>query len=101
MEEKFNDLGVDAIVGADIMYKVGVTQDDLRIPGNFEKMKDVISYLKTLPPEQRSLVTSKVLAWKDSNKLDHMWAYTNLSKQFDEKSKELARLKEELSYYER
>jgi hypothetical protein len=42
MEEKFNDLGVDAIVGGDLMYKVGITEWDLREPQKFEKMKEKI-----------------------------------------------------------
>lgn len=33
MEEKFNDLGVDAIVGSDLMYKVGITQESTATSG--------------------------------------------------------------------
>lgn len=101
MEEKFNDLGVDAIVGADLMYKVGITQDDLLDPQAFEKMRDIIAYLKTLPPEQRSLITNRVLTGKNVDKLSHMWGYIELSKKAEAKMKELNTLKEELSYYER
>lgn len=101
MEDKFNDLGVDAIVGADLMYKIGITQDDLLDPQAFEKMKDVIHYLKQLPPEQRSIMTNRVLTGKNINKLDHMWGYVELSKKAQAKMQELDLLKEELSYYER
>lgn len=100
MEEKFNDLGVDAIVGSDLMYKVGISESDLIIPGNFEKLKDVISFMKELPPDQRSFMMSKVLASKNVDKLSHMWAYVELSKKQMSKQKELDLLKEELSFYE-
>lgn len=101
MEEKFNDLGVDAIVGSDLMYRVGITEQDLRIPGNFEKLKDVISYLKELPPEERSLMMTKLLTGKNVDKLDHMWGYISLSKKYNEQKKALDLLNQELSYYER
>lgn len=100
MEEKFQDLGVDAIVGADLMYKVGITQSDLMIPQNFEKMRDIIQYLKQIPPEQRGVVTSRVLVGKNVDKLDHMWQYVKLAEKKAEKQKELELLNEEISYYE-
>jgi hypothetical protein len=101
MEDKFNDLGVDAIVGSDLMYKVGITQNDLAHPQAFEKMRDIIQYLKQLPPEERSHMMNKVLTGKNINKLDHMWGYIELSKKAQDKVKELDLLKEELSFYER
>lgn len=101
MEDKFNDLGVDAIVGSDLMYKVGITQDDLLDPQAFEKMRDIIQFLKELPPEQRSHMMNKVLTGKNVDKLSHMWGYVELSKKASTKMKELDLLKEELSYYER
>lgn len=101
MEDKFHDLGVDAIVGSDLMYQVGITQDDLLDPQAFEKMRDIIQFLKELPPEQRSHMMSKVLAGKNVDKLSHMWGYVELSKKANTKMEELDLLKEELSYYER
>lgn len=101
MEEKFNDLGVDAIVGSDLMYKVGISESDLIIPGNFEKMKDIISYVKELPPEERGVVFNKVLMGKNVDKLDHMFGYVSTAKKFNEAKKNYDLLREELSYYER
>lgn len=101
MEEKFNDLGVDAIVGGDLMYKVGITEWDLRQPEKFEKMKEIISYLKEIPLEERSVVFNKVLLGKNVDKLDHMWGYVSIAKKYNEAKKGLDILREELSYYER
>ena len=88
MEDKFNDLGVDAIVGSDLMYRVGLTEQDLVLPG------------KELPPEQRSHMMSKVLTGKNVNKLEHLWGYVELTKKSLSKKKELDLLNEELSFYE-
>lgn len=101
MEEKFNDLGIDAIVGGDLMYKVGITEDELRLPGNFEKMKDIISYMKELPPEERGVVFNRILMGKNVDKLDHMWGYVSIAKKYNEAKKGLDLLREELNYYER
>lgn len=100
MEDKFNDLGVDAIVGSDLMYRTGITADDLRNPQSFEKMRDIIAYLKEVPPEQRSYLFNKVLAGKNVDKLEHMWNYIELSKRREAKEAELNLLEEELSFYE-
>lgn len=99
MEDKFNDLGVDAIIGSDLMYRVGLTEQDLVLPGNFEKMRDIVSFLKELPPEQRSHMMSKVLTGKTTGKLDSLWGYVELTKKQIAKRKELDLLNEELSFY--
>ena len=101
MEDKFSDLGVDAIVGGDLMYKVGITEWDLRDPSKFEKMKDIISYLKEIPPEERGVVFNRVLMGKNVDKLDHMFGYVSISRKFNEAKKNMDLLREELSYYER
>jgi len=101
MEEKLNDLGVDALIGADIMYKAGVTEQDLKNPQSFEKMRDVISYMKNIPPDHRSFMMSNVLTGKNVNKLDHLWGYVKLSEQMGAKKKELDMLKEQMGFYEK
>ena len=101
MEEKFNDLGVDAIVGGDLMYKVGITEWDLREPQKFEKMKEIISFLKEVPPEERGIIFNKVLMGKNVDKLDHVWGYVSVAKKYNESKKNLDILRQELSYYER
>ena len=101
MEEKFNDMGIDAITGTEVMALAGVSQYEAKNPIVFEKLKDVISYMKTVPPDQRSFFMNRVVAGKNVDKLDHLWGYVELNKRRDSKMKELEMLKEELSFYEK
>lgn len=100
MEDKFKDLGIDAILGSDIMWKLGITEDQLKLPGNFQKMKDVISFLREIPTEEIGRTLTKVIVGKNIDKLDHMWQYSILSKKKMQLKKELNSLEEEISYYE-
>lgn len=100
MEDKFKDLGINAILGSDIMWKLGISEDELKIPGNFEKMKDVIEFLKEIPTEEISRTLSRVTVGKNVDKLDHMWQYSMLSKQRMDLRKQLNSLEDEISYYE-
>ena len=101
MEEKFNDMGIDAMTGTEIMSLTGLSAFDVKNPAIFEKLKDSISYIKTLPPDQRSFFINKVVAGKNVNKLDHLWGYVELNKKRDVKMKEMEQLKEEISFYEK
>lgn len=101
MEDKFNDLGVDAIVGADIMYSLGIHEQEIKNPLAFEKLKDVISYIKDIPPQDRSFFMSEVLANKSSGKLDHLFNYIQVHKKYELKKMELESVKKELDFYKR
>jgi len=101
MDEKFNDLGVDAVIGGDLMYKVGITEEDLRYPANFEKMKDVIAFLKGMPKEERDFFADRILAGKNVDKLDYLWNYIELTKKSEQKKTEFENLKKLISAYER
>lgn len=100
MEDKFNDMGVDAILGSEIMSKVGITTSDLVIPQNFEKVKDIMRFMKTVPPQDRSYFLSKVTTGKVLDKLNHVWGYIELTKKKMDTEKSLSKLKEEISFYE-
>lgn len=100
MEEKLNDLG-GVFVGVDIMSATGVSPEAMDNPVIFQRVKDIADYLKTVPPEHRSYFMNKVTVGKNVDKLDHLWGYVELNKQRDVKMKELDKLKEELSFYER
>lgn len=101
MEEKFNDMGIDALTGSEVMMRVGVSPSDLRSPQTFEKVKDIMQFMKTVPQGDRSYFLNKITAGKAVNKLDHVWGYVELSKKRSEAEKTLNQLKEEISFYER
>ena len=101
MEEKFNDMGVDAWTGSEIMRMSGVSTSDIKSPPVFNKLMDIVQYVKDMPAEHRSFFMNKVTAGKNVDKLEHLWGYVELNKRKDTKMKELDSLKEELSFYER
>jgi hypothetical protein len=101
MEEKFNDMGVDAFTGSEIMNLAGVSFTDVKNPVVFEKLHDIVKYIKTIPPEQRSYFMNKVIAGKSVNKLDHLFGYVKLNEQRDIKRNELKMLDEEIGFYEK
>ena len=68
MEDKFNDMGVDALMGTEVMAKVGITSSDLVIPQNLEKVKDIMQFMRTVPQGDRSYFLNKITAGKTLTK---------------------------------
>lgn len=99
MLEAFEDLGVDAITGTEIMSYAGVSPDEIQDPVRFERLRDIIDYVKKLP--DRRYFVSKVTAGRDGERLDHLWGYVELHKQRESKLSEIKKLEEEISYYTR
>lgn len=92
---------MDAMTGTEIMGLAGINSSDLVDPVRFQRFKDILDYIKTVPKEHRSYTISKAIAGKNVDKLDHLWGYTELSKRKSSKLKELKQLDEEISFYER
>lgn len=101
MEEKFNDLGVDAIIGSDIMYSLSISEQEIKNPATFEKLRDVIGYLKDIPVQERSYFMNEVIANKSSGKLEHLFNYIQVYKEYDAHKKQLDQLKRELDFYKK
>lgn len=100
MLDKFEDLGVDALVGTEIMHLTGVTPDELQNAAIFQRVKDIMDYVKRLP--NRSGFINRVLVGKNvDNKLEHLWGYVELQKRRDSKINELKQLEEEIGFYEK
>lgn len=97
LERAFNDMGGSAIVATDIMTRLDVKDYDLNDPVRFKRFQDVLSYLKD--KDFRFLI-NKITTAKNVDKLDHVWGYVELSKQKEDKERELAKLGEEISFYE-
>lgn len=82
METNFNDLGVDAIKGTEIMQLLDLGMDDLSVPQNFSKFKDILSFVKTF--DNYRYVIQKITRGKNIDKLAHCYEYINLMKQRDD-----------------
>lgn len=101
MEDKINEMGVDALLAAEVMSKTGVHPTHLKDGYTFNKLKDIMQYMSTVPPQERSYFLNKVTTGKNVDKLDHVWGYVELNKKRSETEKSLKQLQEEISFYER
>lgn len=77
--QRFQDMGIDAITGVELMKSLGLSSDDFIDPARFERFKDVIDYFKNLP--DRNYILNRLVVGKNVDKLDHIWGYTELSRQ--------------------
>ena len=100
MEDKLNEIGVDALLGVEVMSKVGIHPSHLKDGYTFNKVKDIMQYMSTVPPQDRSYFLNKITAGKNVDKLDHVWGYIELNKKRAELEKGISKLKEEIAFYE-
>lgn len=86
MEQKFNDLNIDAILGSEMMLTLGLSRIDLDDPRKFSKLREVISFFGKFPPDQRDSILRRITLGKDS-KIDRAWEYAVLSQRHAETNK--------------
>lgn len=79
IERQFEDLGVDAITGIELMRQLNINPTDFIDTARFMRFKDVIDYFKDIP--DRSYLFNKITIGKNVDKLDHVWGYTQLAQQ--------------------
>jgi hypothetical protein len=76
IETKFNDLGVDAITGIQLMKTLNINSDDFYDESRFMRFKDIIDYFKNVP--DRDYLLGMITIGKPVDRLDHVWGYTKL-----------------------
>lgn len=81
IETAFNDLGVNAIVGTEMLDLLGLHTQDLQIPQRFARFQAVIEYFKDLPEDTRRFLVTKATRGKPVNRIDHVFEYVNLLKE--------------------
>lgn len=79
-ESKFNELGIDAISGVNLMEWLGVSSFDLGDPVRFTKFKDIIGYMKQFPVDTQRYLVRRAVNNKNVDKLNHVFEYTELLK---------------------
>ena len=97
----FNELGIDAISGTEIMNELGMPVDDLQDNYKFNRLREVMGYLNTIPEEARLGIIRKITVGKPiDDKLNHVWSYIKLRIQAEQQAASLDNTRKELSYYE-
>lgn len=77
-ERAFQDLGIDAVTGVELMDQLQISVDELQSPRRFSMLKEVINYFKNYSPDAQRFLISKATNGKMVDKLDHVFAYTKL-----------------------
>lgn len=96
-EQKFNDLGIDAVTGVEMMEWLGVSPVDLSDPLRFSRLHEIINYFKQFPEDTQRYLVRKAVNGKNVDRLQHVWEYTSLLKKKDAAEKGIEKIKSEAS----
>jgi len=94
-EEKFNELGVDAVTGVQLMDWMSLSQFDIADPQRFTRLQEIIDYLKKFPSDTQRFLVRKVTGTKNVDKLQLMWEYTSLLRKKESYEKEIGEIRSE------
>lgn len=97
---KFEDLGIDAMTGVQLMDKLDINPDELGDPIRFSRFQEVIKFFKEYPPETQELLINRAIVGKNVDKLKHIYEYMWLLKNKNMEEKMLEDLEKEKSAIE-
>lgn len=83
----FQDLGIDAIIGTQLLDMLELSTDELVIPQRFNRFKSVIDFLKQFPEDTQRFLINKTVRSKAVDRLNHFFEYSELLKQKGEYEK--------------
>lgn len=84
IETAFNELGIDAATGVELMDWLQISPIDLGDPTRFSKFHSVIDYFKQFPVDTQRYLIRKAINNKNVDKLNHVWEYAELLKRKSE-----------------
>ena len=96
----FQELGISAVLGTELLDTLGLSTDDIQIPQRFSKFQSVIHFLKQFPEDTQRFLINKATRGKTVDKLEHFYDYTNLLREKAEYEKVLDRLEKDFSVIE-
>jgi hypothetical protein len=96
-ESIFEELGVSAITGVNLLDWLSISPEELSIPQRFSKLQGIIGFLKSFPEDTQRFLVNKATRGKQVDKLDHMFEYTNLLTKKSEHEQELKMIEQEKS----
>lgn len=98
--DKFGELGIDPIQGADIMRLANITVDDLNNTQQFSKVREIMEFYGARPDGRYQI--TKLLSGKPGiNSIDHLCSYARMRTNYEGLLKQADELKNQLYYYER
>jgi hypothetical protein len=74
----FQDLGVNALTGVNLLEWLDVAPEELAFPQRFSKLQAVIEFLNPFPEDTQRFLINKATLGKQVDKLEHMFEYTAL-----------------------
>lgn len=77
-EQSFNDLGIDAITGTQMMDWLSLSKIDLGDPTRFSRLKEIIDYFKQFPEDTQRFLIVRATRNKTVDRLTHVWEYAQL-----------------------
>lgn len=86
--EKYSDLGIDPLKATELLDVLGVSADELSAPGRFEKFKQMAKYM--IKFDNFPYLIKKLTLTKNVDKLQHVWEWTELSRQLEEENQKLS-----------
>lgn len=94
-ESTLAHLGINAITGVRVLDLLDISTDDIQIPQNLSKVKDIIDFLKQYPEDTQRFLINKATRGKPVEKLKHFHEYTQLLQKKAELEKELEMIGDE------
>lgn len=96
--QKFNDAGVSATEGVQIMNMMDIEPAEFMEPRRFEMFKDIVAYMRNV--DEKSFFINRV-AHNKPDKLKVVWEYARLSQKKEQLEKEHQATVNEMSIYEK
>lgn len=93
MTRIFEDAGVDAIKGSQIMDLLDLSLEELNIPQRFNRFVEIADFMKNYSNFPH--VIRKICIGKDVDRLSHVWTYTQLAKNREQAKFDFAEIKKQ------
>jgi len=78
MAQAFSNIGVDPILGAQIMEAIRANEEDLMDPKRVKKIQDIVRFFKNV--ENPENLIRRITSGKLENRLEHLWEWVELNK---------------------
>lgn len=100
LESSFDQLGVDILTATRLMEILDMSPEEFQSPSRFSKLQSVISYLKQFPEDTQRFLITRATRGKNVDRLNHIYEYTSLLREKEEREQHIASIDKERSAIE-